>query len=52
VVVVDDLDEGLDLRALGDALLAHVLGDLEGVTLDTGNNGVTVAAFLGSLINM
>ena len=52
MVVVDNLDERLDLGALGNALLAHVLGDLEGVTLDTGNDGVTVTALLGSLIDM
>jgi hypothetical protein len=32
VRVVDDLDERLDLAALGNTLLAHRLGDLEGVT--------------------
>lgn len=32
VSVVDDLDEGLDLAALGELLLAHRLGDLQGVT--------------------
>ena len=52
VFVVDNLDERLDLGALGDALLAHVLGDLEGVTLDTGDDGMTVTALLVSLINM
>ena len=52
MVVVDDLDEWLDLGALSDALLAHVLGDLEGVTLDTGNDGVSIAALLGAIIDM
>ena len=52
MVVVDDLDERLDLGALGNALLAHVLGDLEGVTLDTGDNGMTVTALLGTVIDM
>ena len=52
VVVVDNLDERLDLGTLGDALLAHVLGDLEGVTLDTSNDSVTVTALLGTLIDM
>jgi hypothetical protein len=32
VGVVDDLDERLDLGSLGDLLLAHRLGHLEGVT--------------------
>jgi len=52
VVVVDNLDERLDLGALGDTLLAHVLGDLEGVTLDTGDNGMSITAFLGTIIDM
>ena len=52
VVVVDDLDERLDLGTLSDALLAHVLGDLEGVTLNTGNKGVAITTLLGSLIDM
>jgi len=52
VVVVDNLDERLDLGTLGNTLLAHVLGDLEGVTLDTSDDGVTVTALLGTLIDM
>jgi hypothetical protein len=52
VVVVDNLDERLDLGALGNALLAHVLGELEGVALDTSDDGVSVTAFLGSIIDM
>jgi hypothetical protein len=42
VVVVDDLDERLDLAALGLAGLGHTAGDLGWVTLDTGNQGVWV----------
>ena len=52
MVVVDNLDERLDLGTLGNTLLAHVLGDLEGVTLDTSDDGVTVTALLGTLIDM
>ena len=40
MVVVDDLDEGLDLVALLLALLRHPAGDLGGVSLDAGNDGV------------
>lgn len=50
VVVVDDLDEGLDLRSLSNLLLVHATSDLQGVTLDTGNNGVTIWSFLGALV--
>lgn len=42
VVVVDDLDEGLDLGALLLAGLGHAAGDLGRVALDTGNDGVAV----------
>lgn len=42
VVVVDDLDEWLDLGALGLAGLAHAAGNLGWVTLDTGDQGVRV----------
>jgi len=42
VVVVDDLDEWLDLGALGLAGLAHAAGDLGWVTLNTGDQGVRV----------
>jgi hypothetical protein len=42
VVVVDDLDKGLDLAALGLARLGHAAGDLRGVALDAGDQGVRV----------
>jgi hypothetical protein len=48
--VVDDLDERLDLGALGDLLLTHGTGNLQGVTLDTSNNGITVGSVLGTFI--
>lgn len=50
VVVVDDLDEGLDLGSLGDLLGVHVGGDLERVSLDTGNQSMGEGVSLGSLI--
>lgn len=46
MVVVDDLDEGLDLGALLLAGLRHAAGDLGRVTLDTGNDGVAVGVSL------
>jgi len=42
VVVVDDLDEWLDLAALGLAGLGHTAGDLRGVTLDASDQCVRV----------
>lgn len=41
-----NLDEGLDLGALLDALLAHALGHLARVALDAGHDGVGVRALL------
>jgi hypothetical protein len=37
VVEVDSLHEGLDLASLLELGLAHVLHDLSGVAIDTGN---------------
>lgn len=42
MVVVDNLDERLDLAALGLAILRHAAGDLRWVTLNTGDEGVRV----------
>lgn len=42
MVVVDDLDEWLDLAALGLASLRHTAGDGKWVALDTGDQGVRV----------
>ncbi len=50
VVVVDDLDEWLDLGALGLAGLGHAAGDLGWVALDTRNDGVWVWVRLVALI--
>jgi hypothetical protein len=50
VVVVNNLDERLDLGALGSLLLAHGLGDLEGSTFDTSNDSITVRSVLGTFI--
>lgn len=46
VVVVDDLDEGLDLGSLLLSCLGHATGDLAGVALDTGDQGVAVGVRL------
>lgn len=40
MVVVDDLDERLDLAALGLAGLGHAAGDVQRVALDAGDDGV------------
>ena len=50
VVVVDNLDEGLDLGALGNLLSAVSLGDLQGVSLDTSNQGVAKGVGLGAIV--
>jgi hypothetical protein len=50
VVVVDNLDERLNLGTLGGLLLTHGLGDLEGRTFDTSNDGITIGSILGSFI--
>lgn len=50
VVVVDDLDEGLDLGSLGNLLGVHVGGNLQRVSLDSGNQSVGEGVSLGSLI--
>ena len=42
MVVVDDLDEGLDLAALLLPRLGHAAGDLGRVALDAGDYGVAV----------
>ena len=51
VVVVDDLDEGLDLAALGLAGLGHAAGDLKGVALDAGDDGVRERVRLGAVVD-
>lgn len=50
VVLVDDLDERLDLAAAVDKLLTHAAGDLGGVALDTGDNGVGEGVGLGASV--
>lgn len=50
VIVVDDLDERLDLAALGLAGLAHALGDLQRVALDAGNDGVGERVLLAAVV--
>jgi hypothetical protein len=48
VVVVDNLDEGLDAAALLDHLLTHAAGDLQGVTLNAGDDGIGEGVRLGA----
>ena len=50
VVVVDDLNERLDLGALGDLLLTHGLGDLERSAFDTSDNSITVGSVFGTFV--
>ncbi|GIX63510.1 flagellar export ATPase, putative [Babesia caballi] len=51
VVDVDVLHEGLDAQALLDLLLAHLLGDLERVLVDTSHQAVGVGpALAGALV--
>lgn len=50
MVVVDDLDEGLDAAAAVDELLTHAAGDLQGVALDTGDDGVGEGVRLGARV--
>lgn len=50
VVVVDDLDEGLDAAAAIDQLLAHAAGHFQGVALDPGNDGVGEGVGLGAVV--
>lgn len=50
MVVVDDLDEGLDAAALLNLLLSHAAGDLQGVALDTGNESVGEGVRLGTSV--
>lgn len=50
VVVVDDLDEGLDAAAAVDELLTHAAGHLQGVALDTGDDGVGEGVRLGASV--
>lgn len=52
VVVVEDLDEGLDLGPLGDLLLAHGGGHLAGVAVDAGHQSVAVGSVGGAVINV
>jgi hypothetical protein len=51
VVVVDDLDEGLDLVSLLLAGLGHAAGDLGGVSLNAGNQGVAERVRLVAVVN-
>lgn len=48
MVVVDNLDEGLDAAAAVDHLLPHAAGDLGGVALDAGDDGIGEGVRLGA----
>ena len=50
--VVDGLDEGLDLGALGNLALGHGTGDLQGRPVNTGDDGVGVGAAGSALIEV
>ncbi|KAI3482410.1 hypothetical protein L1887_54966 [Cichorium endivia] len=52
VVVRDDLDERLDLGALGNLLGPHALGHLLRVSLDTSGNNVGESLLLGAVIEL
>lgn len=52
VVVGDDLNERLDLGALGDLLGTHALGDLGGVSLNTGGDNEGERVLLGAVIEL
>lgn len=51
MVVVDGLDEGLDLVALLLSRLGHAAGDLGGVSLDAGDEGVAVGVRLVAAVD-
>ena len=50
MVVVDDLDEWLHLRALVLAGLGHAASDLLGVSLDAGDEGVREGVLLAAVV--
>jgi len=52
VRVVDGLDEGLDLGALGNLALGHGTGNLEWRPVNAGNDGVGVGAAGSALIEV
>lgn len=51
VVVVDGLDEGLDLGSLLLSRLGHAAGDLGGVALDAGYEGVSIGVCLVAAVD-
>lgn len=52
VVVVNDLDEGLDTRTLGNTLLAHGFGDFQWVFFNTSDNAVGVRTLFGAFVKV
>jgi hypothetical protein len=51
VVVVDDLDERLDLGALGHLGLAHAASDLGGVAVDPGDQSMAEGVSLAAVVH-
>lgn len=51
MVVVDDLDEGLDTSAGQDLAAGHGLGNSAGAAVDTNNDGVGEGASLGGVLD-
>lgn len=51
VVVVDDLDEGLDASAGQNLTTSHSLGDRAGAAVDSNNDGVGEGTGLGGVLD-
>lgn len=52
MVVVEDLNEGLDLGSLGHFLLAHGGSDFAGITVNSGDQGMAVRAVSCTVVNV
>merc|ERR1712018_867240 len=50
VVVVDDFDEWLQLVSAGNLLFAHRFGDFSWVSVNTGNQSMSVESVLGTFV--
>lgn len=50
MVVIEDFDEGFNLVPLGLLLLAHPLEDRFGVSIDTGDQSVSIALVVSALV--
>ena len=49
---VDSLDERLDTSTFFDFALTHGLGNLQGTSLNSGNNTVTIRTSSGTLVKV